>query len=154
MALNQPLRILKASMSSFIKSTNAYTSDWTSPERRLFIAVLSQAVHDAFSSHVPGLEKRQAQAWLMGNSKDFKEICELSGRNPEYVLTKIRRKILEKNGWNVNTSLRAQPRRTRKSNKKHLTGNAYYAAKAKKNFYYSGLGAKGGRPRIYNKIEA
>tara|TARA_R100000008_G_scaffold5775_1_gene3370 strand:- start:275 stop:685 length:411 start_codon:yes stop_codon:yes gene_type:complete len=132
MALNQPLRILKASMSSFIKSTNAYTSDWTSPERRLFIAVLSQAVHDAFSSHVPGLEKRQAQAWLMGNSKDFKEICELSGRNPEYVLTKIRRKILEKNGWNVNISLRTTPRRRRQMkeiNKKHLTGNSYYAAK-------------------------
>ena len=119
-------------MSSFIKSTNAYTSDWTSPERRLFVAVLSQAVHDAFSSHVPGLEKRQAQAWLMGNSKDFKEICELSGRNPEYVLTKIRRKILEKNGWNVNISLRTTPRRRRQMkeiNKKHLTGNSYYAAK-------------------------
>ena len=37
--------------------------------------------------------------------------------------------------------------------KKHLTGNAYYAAKAKKNFYYQGMGAKGGRPRMYNKIE-
>jgi len=119
-------------MSNFIKSTNAYTSDWTSPERRLFVAVLSQAVHDAFSSHVPGLEKRQAQAWLMSNSEDFKNICELSGRNSEYVLAKIRRKILEKNGWNVNTSLRTQPRRRRQMreiNKKHLTGNAYYAAK-------------------------
>ena len=119
-------------MSNFIKSTNAYTSDWTSPERRLFVAVLSQAVHDAFSSHVPGLEKRQAQAWLMSNSEDFKNICELSGRNSEYVLAKIRRKILEKNGWNVNTSLRTQPRRRRQMreiNKKHLTGNAYYPAK-------------------------
>ena len=132
MELNQPLRILKASMNNFIKSTNAYTSDWTSPERRLFIAVLSQAVHDAFSNHVPGPEKRQAQTWLMSNSKDFRNICELSGRNPEYVLTKIRRKILEKNGWNVNISLRTTPRRRRQMkniNKKHLTGNAYYAAK-------------------------
>ena len=121
-------------MSSFIKSTNTYTPDWTSPERRLFIAVLSQAVHDAFSNHVPGLEKRKAQAWLMSNSEDFKSICELSGRDSEYVLKKIRRKILEKNGWNVNISLRTQPRRRRqmrKINKKHLTGNAYYAAKAR-----------------------
>ncbi len=119
-------------MNNFIKSTNTYTPDWTSPERRLFIAVLSQAVHDAFSNHVPELEKRQAQAWLMSNSKDFKEICELSGRDSEYVLTKIRRKILEKNGWNVNISLRTTPRRRRQMkniNKKHLTGNAYYAAK-------------------------
>ena len=119
-------------MNNFTKSTNVYASDWTSPERRLFIAVLSQAVHDAFSNHVPGLEKRKAQAWLMSNSEDFKSICELSGRDSEYVLKKIRRKILEKNGWNVNISLRTTPRRRRQMkniNKKHLTGNAYYAAK-------------------------
>ena len=129
MALNQPLRILKANMSSFIKSTDIYASDWISPERRLFIAVPSQAVHDAFASHVPKLEKQKAQSWLMSNSEDFKNICELSGRDSEYVLTKIRRKILEKNGWNVNISLRTQPRRIRKHKQKHLTGNAYYAAK-------------------------
>ena len=115
-------------MSRFIKSSSAYTSDsMEGPERRLFIAVLSQAVHDAFSSHVPRLEKQKAQTWLMSNSKDFKDICENAGRNSEYVLTKIRRKILEENGWNVNISLRTQPRRIRKQ--KHLTGNAYYAAK-------------------------
>jgi hypothetical protein len=68
----------------------------------------------------------------MSNSEDFKNICELSGRDSEYVLTKTRRKILEKNGWNVNISLRTTPRRRRQMkniNKKHLTGNAYYAAK-------------------------
>ena len=122
-------------MSNFIKSTNAYTSDWTSPERRLFVAVLSQAVHDAFSSHVPKLEKQQAQAWLMGNSYDFKSICELSGRDHHYVLEKIRKKILKANGWNVDIGVRVtSPRRRkrmRQTNKKHLTGNAYYAAKAK-----------------------
>ena len=120
-------------MSRFFKAGAAYASDKIDcPERRLFIAVLSQAVHDAFAAQVPLHEKSQAQAWLLSNSKDFKEICELSGRNPEYVLTKIRRKILEKNGWNVNISLRTTPRRRRQMkniNKKHLTGNAYYAAK-------------------------
>ncbi len=123
-------------MNNFIKSTNTYTPDWTSPERRLFIAVLSQAVHDAFAEHVPLYEKNQARTWLMSNSKDFKNICELSGRDSSYVLEKIRRKILEKNGWNVNISLRTKPRRRRQMkqiNKKHLTGNAYYAAKREKN---------------------
>jgi len=115
-------------MSRFIKSSSAYTSDsMDGPEKRLFIAVLSQAVHDAFSSHVPRLEKQKAQTWLMSNSKDFKDICENAGRNSGYVLEKIRRKILKENGWNVNISLRTQPRRIRKQ--KHLTGNAYYAAK-------------------------
>ena len=123
-------------MSRFIKSGSAYTSDQVDgPERRLFVAVLSQAVHDAFSEHVSGLEKQKAQNWLISNSRDFKDICELSGRNSSYVLEKIRRKILEENGWNVNISLRTTPPRRRRQmkdiNKKHLTGNAYYAAKAR-----------------------
>ena len=120
-------------MPRFIKSSSVYTSDdIDGPERRLFIAVLSQAVHDAFSSHVPPYEKSQAQAWLMGNSYDFRNICENAGRESSYVLEKIRKRILEERGWNVNISLTTQPRRRRqmkKINKKHLTGNAYYAAK-------------------------
>ena len=129
-------------MSRFIKSSAAYSSDKIDcPERRLFIAVLSQAVHDAFSSHVPGLEKRQAQSWLMSNSDDFKTICENAGRDAKYVLTKIRRKILQANGWNVDLSLRTTPPRRRRQmrniNKKHLTGNAYYAAKARKAAYHA-----------------
>jgi cytochrome P450 len=120
-------------MSQFIKASSIHISDKVDiPERRLFVAVLSQAVHDAFADHVPPYEKSQAQAWLMSNSRDFRDICENAGRESKYVLEKIRRRILEKNGWNVNISLRTQPRRRRqmkKINKKHLTGNAYYAAK-------------------------
>ena len=129
-------------MSRFVKAGFIDTSDKIDcPERKLFTAVLSQAIHDAFADHVPSLEKRQAQAWLMGNSEDFKIICENAGRDAKYVLTKIRRKILEKNGWNVNLSLRTTPPRRRKQmrniNKKHLTGNAYYAAKARKEAYHA-----------------
>jgi len=121
-------------MPRFMKASAVYSSDKIDcPEKRLFIAVLSQAVHDAFSEHVSSLERQQAQTWLMSNSRDFKEICELSGRESKYVFEKIRRKILEKQGWNVNISMRVtSPRRRRqirKTNKKHLTGNAYYAAK-------------------------
>ena len=115
-------------MSRFIKSSSAYSSDkMDCPEKRLFVAVLSQAVHDAFAEHVPSYEKSQAQHWLMSNSRDFRDICELSGRESKYVREKIRRRILKDNGWNVNISLGTQPRRIRKQ--KHLTGNAYYAAK-------------------------
>ena len=122
-------------MTRFMKASAVYSSDKIDcPEKRLFVAVLSQAVHDAFSEHVPPLEKRQAQTWLISNNYDFKTICECAGRNSGYVLEKIRRRILEENGWNVNVSLRPQPRRRRQMrriNKKHLTGKAYYAAKAK-----------------------
>jgi|TARA_R100001530_G_scaffold113110_1_gene80091 hypothetical protein len=81
-------------MSNFIKSTNIYVSDQLDcPEKRLFIAILSQAVHDAFSSHVPGLEKRAARSFLTSNSKDFRIICELAGRNSNYVQEKIERRL-------------------------------------------------------------
>ena len=123
-------------MSRFVKSSAAYSSDKIDcPEKRLFVAVLSQAVHDAFAVHVPRHEKQQAQAWLLGNSQDFKIICENAGRDSRYVITRIRRKILKANGWDVDISLRTTPPRRRRQmkniNKKHLTGNAYYAAKAK-----------------------
>ena len=121
-------------MSRFVKSSIAYTSDhMDGPERRLFIAVLSQAIHDAFSEHVPKFEKERARIWLMSNSKDFRDICELSGRNHRYVFEKIRKKILRANGWNVDISMRvSSPRRRnqmKRINKNHLTGNSYYAAK-------------------------
>ena len=121
-------------MSRFIKSSNVYSSDKIDcPERRLFVAVLSQAMHDAFSKHVPTIEKQKAQSWLMSNSYDFKTICDCAGRSSRYVLEKIRKKILKANGWNVDVSIRiSSPRRRnqiKKTNKNHLTGNAYYAAK-------------------------
>ena len=122
------------------------------PEEKLFIAILCQAAHDAFSTHVGRLERDAARAFFMNKSKRFRDICEGAGREPQYVHEKIREKILKANGWNMDESIR-KTYRQKKHRKKHLTGNAYYAAKAKKNFYYEGMGAKGGRPRIWNKIE-
>ena len=120
-------------MTKFINSTDIYTTDKSNcPEKRLFVAVLSQAVHDAFSDHVGAIEKRAARGFLKSDSEDFKLICELAGRNSDYVKEKIRIRVLRENGSNVDISLRPQPRRRRKMkeiNKKHLTGNAYYAAK-------------------------
>ena len=151
------------------RSSNSFTS-WVNQadipgsrvlmsEERLFIAVLSQAAHDAFSTHVGKLERDAARAFFMNKGKRFRDICELAGREPQYVHEKIRKKILKANGWNMDESLRKMYRQSssRKKRgrykKKHLTGNAYYAAKEKKNFYYEGIGKKGGRPRIYNRIE-
>ena len=147
------------------RSNNSFTG-WTSqanilgarvlmPVERLFIAVLSHAVHDAFSTHVGKLERDAARAFFINNGKRFRDICELAGREPQYVHEKIRKRISKANGWSMDESLRKTYRQRvnrQKHTKKHLTGNAYYAAKEKKNFYYQGMGAKGGRPRIYNKI--
>ena len=121
-------------MSRFIKASAVYASDNIDcPEKRLFVAVLSQAVHDAFSEHVPPFERRAARSFLTGNSEDFRSICELAGRDSRYVKERIRKKVLREDGWNVDVKIRiSSPRRRRqmkKTSKKHLTGNAYYAAK-------------------------
>ena len=76
------------------------------PEERLFIAVLSQAAHDAFSTHVGRLEREAARAFFMNNSRWFKDICELAGREPQYVHEKVRKRILKANGWNLDESMR------------------------------------------------
>ena len=65
------------------------------PEKRLFIAVLSQAAHDCFSRHVEKYDREQAQHFFLSDTWHFKLICELADRNPLYVKDKIRQKILK-----------------------------------------------------------
>jgi len=147
------------SFTSWVSQANILGSRVHMPEEKLFIAVLSQAAHDAFSTHVGKLERDAARAFFMNKGKRFRDICDLAGKEPQYVHEKVRSKILKANGWNMDESMRKMYRQSSvrkkrgKYKKKHLTGNAYYAAKEKKNFYYSGMRSKGGRPRIYNRIE-
>jgi len=145
------------------------------PEKDLWIAVLCRAVLDACKGP-PDLDmsrpanvshknhykfdRDQARHFFLTGGAHVRDICEMAGRNPDYIQAKIKKVLLRKNGWNVDVPItshyRQGPKRGRKRGKykkKHLTGNAYDAAKAKKNFYYQGIGAKGGRPRLYNKIE-
>ena len=142
------------------------------PEKDLWVAVLCRAVLDAckgppllnMAKHSNMAHKNQytydrdqARHFFLTGGKHFREVCEMAGRDPDYVQTKIRKIILRKNGWNVDVPItshyRQGPKKKKRGPKKHLTGNAYYSAKKQKNFYYQDIGAKGGRPRIYNKIE-
>ena len=66
----------------------------TDPETNLFTAVLSQAVHDVFSTHVEKIDKRQAMDFLTHDSAHLRMICDLAGRNANYVREKIREKLL------------------------------------------------------------
>ena len=66
----------------------------TDPETHLFTAVLSQAVHDVFSTHVDKVDKAQAMDFLTEDTWHLRMICELAGRNPDYVRQKIRKKLL------------------------------------------------------------
>ena len=162
------------SFTSWVHSADIIGDKVTLPEKDLWVAVLCRAVLDACKGP-PKLDmsrysnashnnqyiydRDQARHFFLQGGKHFREICEMAGRNPDYVQAKIRKIILRKEGWNVDIPITSHYRQGKgarkrgKNKKKHLTGNAYYAAKARKNFYYQDMGAKGGRPRIYNKIE-
>jgi len=134
----------------------------TLPEKDLWVAVLYRAVLDACKGP-PNLDltrpanishhnhykydREAARHFFLEGGSHFKNVCEMAGRNPQYVQNKVRKVILRKNGWNVDVPItshyRQGPKRGRgRPKKKKLTGNSYYAA----------MGKKGGRPRIYNVI--
>jgi len=151
----------------------------TLPEKDLWVAVLCRAVLDACKGP-PDLDmtrpanithknhyhydRDQARHFFMEGGPHFTLICEMAGRNPEYVQSRIKKVILRKEGWNVDVPITSHYRQGRKRGKrkpkyrkKYLTGNTYYAAKAgkemkKRNFHYQRIGKKGGRPRIYNVV--
>jgi len=138
------------------------------PEKSLWVAVLCRAALDAFKgpprldmtrkanvSHKNHykFDRDQARHFFLSGGSHFNEVCEMAGRNPQYVKQKATKLILRSNGWNIDVPItshyRQGPKRERKKyRKKHLTGNAYYAAK-KKNLYYQDMGKKGGRPKLY-----
>ena len=140
----------------------------TLPEKELWVAVLCRAALDACKGP-PDLDmtraanithknhyhynQDQARHFFLDGGYHFRLICDMAGRNPEYVQAKVRKVLLRKNGWNVDVPItshyRQGPKRTRMikrvsrkrgNYKKKLTGNSYYSA----------MGKKGGRPRIYN----
>ena len=134
----------------------------TLPEKDLWVAVLTRAALDACKGP-PRLnmglrsnithknnytyDRDQARHFFMKGGSHFNLICEMAGRNPEYVQQQVRKIILRKNGWNVDVPITSHYRTGRgkkrgRPRKKKLTGNSYYAF----------IGKKGGRPRIYNVV--
>jgi len=134
----------------------------TLPEKDLWVAVLSRAALDACKGpprlnmdlrsnvthkHHYDYNKDQARHFFMKGGSHFNLICELAGRNPDYVQERVRKIILRKEGWNVDVPITSHYRQGRgrkrgRPRKNKLTGNSYYAAMSK----------KGGRPRLYNNV--
>jgi len=136
----------------------------TLPEKELWVAVLTRAVLDAVKG-APRLnldlrsnvthqnnytyDRDQARHFFMKGGSHFNLVCELAGRNPIYVQQQVRKIILRKNGWNVDVPItshyRQGPRKGRRRGRPRKikpTGNSYYSA----------MGKKGGRPRMYNHV--
>ena len=63
-----------------------------SPEQRMFLNVITQAVHDAaYKGYDRYYEyhRDQAIAWLTSNSQDFRAICVLADLDPDYTYLKM-----------------------------------------------------------------
>jgi len=123
------------------------------PEKDLWIAVLCRAVVDACKgppdldmtkpANIPhknlyGYNHRAARHFFLEGGKHFREVCEMAGRNPDFVQQKIRKILLRKNGWNVDVPITSHYRKSeglngkrKRGRPKKLTGNSYYAAKGK-----------------------
>jgi len=149
--------------------------DDMTPEHCLWISVLSKAAHDAIYSS-DWRESKLAIAWFKGMGSGFREVCELAGKNPQYVHTRMQKAIRERetdmemvrNGQRYYVKEPPRPkvvqhrshyrgkgpgsRGSYKKRKKHLMGNAYYKAKREKNLRMVLQGRKGGRPRMYDGI--
>ena len=130
----------------------------TLPEKDLWTAVLCRAVLDACKGP-PCLDmtrranishrnhytydRDQARHFFLTGGAHFRHICEMAGRDPDYVQQRVKKVLLRKNGWNVDVPITSHYRtgrgKKRGPRKKKLTGNSYYAA----------IGKKGGRPRLY-----
>ena len=134
-------------MASYIQKHEASTGDKVvSPERDLWVAVLGRALLDAFRE-APKLNlnlhmnkthgmyykynRDQARHFFLEGGEYFKEVCEMAGRNPQYVKEKVRKLILRSNGWNVDVPISFTSKYRKQKKQKGLTGNSYYAARRK-----------------------
>ena len=148
----------------------------TLPEKDLWVAVLCRAVLDACKGP-PDLDmsrpanithknhyhydRDQARHFFIEGGSHFRLICELAGRNPDYVQKKVRTVILRKNGWNVDVPTTSHYRqgpkrgfnrrrgRPRGKYKKKFRAVKTVGRPRKKDMSHVIRGSKGGRPRLY-----
>ena len=132
----------------------------TLPEKDLWVAVLCRAALDAckgpprlnmgLRSNVTHknnytYDRDQARHFFMTGGPHFNLICELAGRDPDYVKQRVRKIILRKEGWNVDVPITSHYRQGPRKGRRRGRPRLY----PKKNPTMVARGRKGGRPRLY-----
>jgi len=74
------------------------------PEKDLWVSVLSRAALDVVRNS-NRLERDQACSFFLKGGFHFRNVCEMAGRNPDYVQAKMRKYILREKGWNVDVPI-------------------------------------------------
>ena len=126
----------------------------TLPEKDLWVAVRCRAALDACKGP-PQLDmtskanishhnhykydREAARQFFMEGGTHFRLICELAGRNPDYVQRKVKKIILRKNGWNVDVPITSRYRQGPKRGRK---------GKYRQNMTLN-IGSKGGKAGFY-----
>ena len=82
-------------MAKFQQKYATEKEDTTTPEHYLWVSVLSKAAHDALYSS-DWFESRKALEWFKAQRSDFREVCALAGKDPNYVYTHIIKKIKDR----------------------------------------------------------
>ena len=84
-------------------------------------------------------DREAARHFFMEGGTHFRLICELAGRNPDYVQRKVKKIILRKNGWNVDVPITSRYRQGPKRGRK---------GKYRQNMTLN-IGSKGGKAGFY-----
>jgi len=87
-----------------IRSLDEGGDQVTLPEKELWVSVLSRAALDVVRNS-NRLERDQACAFFLKGGRHFINICEMAGKNPDYVQEKMRKYILCNKGWNVDVPI-------------------------------------------------
>lgn len=112
------------------RKSAANTSGWqdgpydsTKGEEALWKAVIAQAMLDALTNNrKPEFiqYKHEAMHWLTGGSKDFFEVCERAGLDPDYVRIRAKKAFANPSAWRTEAgqSARYEERKAMRERKK------------------------------------
>ena len=107
--LNTAKSFLKEKMSKhrepFANSNAYYEERNKEPEQILWISVLTLAMNDAFKSN-DWSTAIDAINWIKHDSGDFKKVCVMAGRSPQYIRERILQALLDREAEILGTKQR------------------------------------------------
>jgi hypothetical protein len=80
-----------------IKYTTRHDSGFsvpTSPEQDLWVHVLIQAKNDVFASSGPAFYQEKAMLWFLGNSQNYRNVCDYAGINSNLLREAVLKRLL------------------------------------------------------------
>ena len=123
------------SFTGYVGQSNIHGGPVELPETGLWVAVLCRAALDACKGP-PDLDmtlpcnnshhnaytynRDQARHFFLEGGRHFTLICEMAGRNAQYVQERVKKILLRKKGWNVDVPTTSHYRQGKKKYRKQL----------------------------------